>query len=68
MKASTKELFKFAFSVMEKLNTKGIDVDEAKAQANLIKQANNILRYELDRAVALQKYDNLEIRKIESEV
>lgn len=34
--------------MMKKLDKKKINVDEAKAQAGLIKQANNIMRYELD--------------------
>jgi hypothetical protein len=51
--------------MMMLLKAKGISVEEAKAQSNLIKQANNLLRYELDRAVAIQKFDNIEIRNIE---
>jgi len=38
------------FDQMEKLDKNEIDVEQAKAQSNLVKQANNILRYELDRA------------------
>jgi hypothetical protein len=34
---------------MEKLDKKEIDIDEAKTQALLAKQANNALKYELDR-------------------
>ena len=64
-KANSKELFQHAFQMMQLLKSKLIDVDEAKAQSNLIKQANNILRYELDRAVAEQKFDDLSIRNIE---
>lgn len=40
---------------MEKLGQKKITVDEAKAQAGLAKQANNLLRYEVDRAKAEMK-------------
>jgi hypothetical protein len=47
------------------LKSKVISVEEAKAQANLLKQSNNILRYELDRAIAIQKFDKIEIRNIE---
>lgn len=43
-----KELLDFTCLMMKKLDKKEIDVEEAKAQANLIKQANNIMRYELD--------------------
>jgi hypothetical protein len=50
---------------MQLLKQKAITVEEAKAQANLLKQANNILRYELDRAIAEKKFDNLDIRQIE---
>ena len=35
---------------MEKLDNKEIDIDQAKAMALLAKQANNSLKYELDRA------------------
>lgn len=34
--------------VMKKLNVKVISVEEAKAQASLVKQSNNLLRYQLD--------------------
>lgn len=47
------------------LKSNSISVEEAKAQANLIKQSNNLLKYELDRAIAIQKYDSIEIRNIE---
>jgi hypothetical protein len=50
---------------MKLLKAKAISVEEAKAQANLLKQSNNIIRYELDRAIALQKFDGIEIRDIE---
>ncbi len=63
--ANTKELFKHAFDLMLLLKAKVISVEEAKAQANLLKQSNNILRYELDRAVAEKKFDSLSIREIE---
>jgi hypothetical protein len=63
--ANTKELFKHSFDLMQLLKQKAISVEEAKAQANLLKQANNILRYELDRAVALQRFEGILIRDIE---
>ena len=65
MKATSKDLLKFAFETMAKLNSNKVSVEEAKAQSNLIKQANNIFRYELDRAIAFQKYEKLELREIE---
>lgn len=64
-KANSKELLSHAFDMMMMLKSKVISVEEAKAQANLLKQSNNILKYELDRAIALQKFDNIEIRNIE---
>ena len=64
-KASSKELLKHSFNVMMLLKSNAISVEEAKAHANLIKQSNNLLRYELDRAIAHQKYEKIEIREIE---
>jgi hypothetical protein len=64
-KANTKMLFDHLCDQMAKLNIRAIDVEEAKAQSNLVKQANNLLKYELDRAKALQKFEDLEIREIE---
>lgn len=63
--ANSKELLRHAFDVMHLLKSKAIDVEEAKGHANLLKQANNILKYELDRAVANEKYENISIRQIE---
>lgn len=60
------ELFSHAFDMMLLLKQKAISVEEAKAQANLLKQSNNLLKYELDKAIALKKYDNLEITQIET--
>ena len=34
---------------MINLSTKNITIDEAKAQASLVKQSNNLLRFDLDR-------------------
>lgn len=65
MKTTTKELFKHAFETMMALKNKTLSVEEAKAQANLLKQTNNILKYELDRAIAEQKFENIKIRNIE---
>lgn len=50
---NTKSLLTFIFSQMEKLDNKEITVDEANAQSNLAKQANNILSYELKRSETL---------------
>lgn len=64
-KVNSKELLKHSFNCMMLLKQKMISVEEAKAQANLLKQSNNLLKYELERAIALEKYENLDIRDIE---
>jgi hypothetical protein len=64
-KTNSKELLKHAFNMMMLLKQKLINVEEAKAHANLLKQSNNLLKYELDRAIAIQKFENIEIREIE---
>lgn len=53
----TQILFHHAYEVMMKLKNGEIQIEEAKAQANLLEQANNIMRFELDRAIAVQKYN-----------
>lgn len=71
---NSKSLLAFTFGLMEKLDNKELDVDTAKAQSGLIKQANNIMKYELDRAKTLIKIkehnaltkDNIELRNVES--
>lgn len=71
---NSKSLFSFICDQMEKLQESQITVEQAKAQANLAKQANNILKYELDRANTLMKItefnkDNeskVSLREIES--
>lgn len=52
---NNKQLLDFIFQQMENLSDKKISVQEAQAQANLAKQANNLLKYELDRAKTLMK-------------
>jgi len=65
--ANTKKIFEHLCDQMDKLNAKVISVEEAKAQANLSKQANNLLKYELDKAVAKAKFgEELEINDIET--
>lgn len=65
---SSRGIFKHLCQQMDRLAKQAISVEEAKAQANLSKQANNLLRYELDRATAIVKFgkDVLELRNIES--
>lgn len=65
MEKSAKGIFEFLCNQMTSLVDKQITVEELKAQANSVKQLNNLLRYELDRAKAIKKFDNLEIREIE---
>jgi hypothetical protein len=48
--ANNKSLISFLFEQMDKLDRSEIDVNTAKAQADLAKQVNNSLKYELDRA------------------
>lgn len=65
-KASSKAIFEHLCDQMHKLNVKNISVEEAKAQSNLAKQANNVLKYELDRAIAFAKFgDKMKITEIE---
>lgn len=66
-KVNSKNLLKHSFDIMMLLKSKAISVDEAKAQANLLKQSNNLMKYELDRAIAIEKYEGIEIRNIEEE-
>ena len=64
-KVNSKELLKHSFNTMMLLKAKSISVEEAKAQSNLLKQSNNLLRYELDRALAISKFEGIKIRNIE---
>jgi formyltetrahydrofolate synthetase len=50
---------------MQMLKANEIDIESAKAQANLLKQSNNILKYELDKAIAIAKFEHIEIKDIE---
>jgi len=71
---NSKSLLAFVFGQMEKLDKNEIDVNQAKAQALLAKQANNILRYELDLVSTKIELDshnkssntNIELRNVES--
>jgi hypothetical protein len=71
---NNKSLLHFIFNQMEKLDNDEIDVDKARAQSELAKQANNMMKYELDRAkVQLSLEQNrrntgsdLKLREIES--
>ena len=71
---NSKSLLAFCFAQMEKLDEGTIDNQQAKEQANLIKQANNLLKYELDRAKVRMELtahnaiykDGVNLREIES--
>ncbi len=70
---NNKSLLQFIFTQMEKLDSDEINVDQAKAQALLSKQANNSLKYELDRVNTQMKLashnaiykDGLDLREAE---
>lgn len=64
--ASAKHIFNHLCDQMDKLNLKVIGIEEAKAQANLAKQANNLLKYELDKAIAKCKFENFVLDSIET--
>ena len=65
--ANGKMIFSHLCDQMKKLSAQAISVEEAKAQANLAKQANNLMKHELDRAVAVAKYgEDLSIREVEN--
>ena len=71
---NNKLMLAFIFLQMEKLDNNEIDVQTASAQANLAKQANNALMYELKRADIQMKLtqhnavykDGLKLREAES--
>jgi hypothetical protein len=71
---NNKSMLAFIFLQMEKLDNNEIDVQTASAQANLAKQANNALMYELKRADTQMKLtqhnavykDGLKLREAES--
>jgi hypothetical protein len=72
---TNRELTAFLLSQTEKLDAKKINHETAKAQANLAKQVNNTMRYELDRVKAVMKIkefnklnvnDQVELRDAES--
>ena len=71
---NNKSMIAFLFSQMEKLDKGEIDVQKAREQANLSKQVNNAMKYELDRTrvqMELTKHnaiykDGVNLREIES--
>lgn len=47
---NNKSLLHFLYNQMEKLDNSEITVEVARAQGDLAKQVNNVMKYELDRA------------------
>jgi hypothetical protein len=64
---NNKSLLHFLFNQMDKLDKKETTVEEAKAIANLAKQVNNSLAYELKRASVLKELEGstIKLREIE---
>jgi hypothetical protein len=59
---NNKSLLAFIFDQMEKLDSNDITVEQAKAQANLAKQANNSLKYEIELVkvkMEIQEFNNV---------
>jgi len=71
---NNKSLLHFLFDQMDKLDKKEIDIETAKTQALLAKQANNSLKYELDRAklqaelLSLNQNSNVDVKIREIEI
>lgn len=71
---NNKSMIAFLFDQMDKLDKDEIDVQKAREQANLSKQVNNAMKYELDRAkvkMEISKHnalynDGVNLREIES--
>ncbi len=69
---NTKSLFSMLCVYMEKLDNNEIDVNQANSMAKLIGQVNNLLNYELKRAVLMSNPDfkeehrNLEQKNFDS--
>jgi len=69
---NAKSLFHLLCNTLEKLENDEIDVAKASATAKLVGQANNLLNYELKRAITLSNEDyrknhrNLELKDFDS--
>lgn len=71
---NNKSMVAFLFNQMNKLDEGNIDINTAREQANLAKQVNVAMKYELDRSKTLMKLaehnavykDGLNLRNIES--
>ena len=69
---NTKSMFALLCQTMEKLDNDEIDISKASTMSKLVGQANNLLNYELKRAVVLSNKDykdqhrNLESKNFDS--
>jgi len=69
---NSKSLFSMLCKTMEKLDSNEIDVGQANAISKLVGQANNLLIYELKRAVIMSnpqykiEHRNLEVKHFDS--
>lgn len=69
---NSKSLFHMLCATLEKLDSNEIDVAQASATAKLVAQANNLLTYELKRAMIMSNEDykknhrNLELKDFDS--
>lgn len=69
---NTKSMFSTLCNCMEKLDKNEIDVAQAHAMSKLISQANNLLTYELKRAVLManpdfkQEHRSLELKTFDA--
>lgn len=72
MPVNTKSMFATLCQYMEKLDKNEIDVSQATAMSKLIGQANNLLIYELKRAVLMTNekfadiHRNIELKTFDS--
>jgi uncharacterized membrane protein (DUF4010 family) len=69
---NSKSLFHLLCITLEKLDSGEIDVSTASATAKLVAQANNLLNYELKRAMVMSNHEfaahhrNLELKSFDS--
>jgi len=69
---NAKSLFHLLCDCMEKLDNNEIDVSQATAMGKLVGQANNLLNYELKRAVIMsntefrEQHRNIESKSFDS--
>ena len=72
MPVNTKSMFSLLCMYMDKLDKNEIDVAQATAMSKLIAQANNLLTYELKRAVLMtndsfkSEHRTLELKNFDS--